>query len=401
MDEPTSPVVAVPDEPTRRSGGALKGILILIVLAAVAGGAWWAWLATHETHGLPTGQTALSPTDSQVESLMHSVTQLRSATDGLRARLDDGDKVDKSVRDQMISLSERTRLLEDAIGNLANKRLSGHDSVALDEAELLLTLGGERFELFHDPAGAIAAYRAADTALAEVEDATFSTVRQSINAEVSALSGLQAADPTLLVNQLSQLRTRIASLDTKRALAEAAPAPSDSRLMRVLGALVQVHHDNPGTATAVTDVYLARQLAILDLRDAQAAALSRDEANFKSALTVSRAQVAAAFETNAPHAAGRLRGRIRLADGRVRSGLRDDPPRQLAHRNHGGVRDRRTVRVVGRAESARPARPLAVPRVVAPHAAARTRTHRRRSHRARRRPLRQSDARSGTRIALP
>ena len=241
---------------------------------------------------------AVSATDSQIESLMHSVTQLRSATDTVRARLDDGDKVDKSVREQLLSLSERTRLLEDAIGNLANKRLSGHDSVALDEAELLLTLGGERFELFHDPAGAIAAYRAADTAFSEVEDATFSTVRQSINAEISALSGLQAADPTLLVNQLSQLRTRIASLEAKRTLSASASAPSESRLMRVLGALVQVHHDEPGTAMPVTDVYLARQLAVLDLRDAQAAALARDEANFKVAVATARAQVAAAFDPN-------------------------------------------------------------------------------------------------------
>jgi uroporphyrin-3 C-methyltransferase len=303
MDEPTSPVVAVPDEPTRRSGGALKGIVILIVLAAIAGGAWWGWLAIH---GTTTAQTAVSATDSQIESLMHSVTQLRSATDGLRARLDDGDKVDKSVREQLLSLSDRTRLLEDAIGNLANKRLSGHDSVALDEAELLLTLGGERFELFRDPAGAIAAYRAADTALSEVEDAAFSTVRQSINAEVSALSGLQAADPTLLVNQLSQLRTHIAGLEAKRSLAGSAPAPSDSRLTRVLGALVQVHHDEPGTAMPVTDMYLARQLAILDLRDAQAAALTRDDVNFKAALTAARAQVAAAFDPSAPDVAAAL-----------------------------------------------------------------------------------------------
>ena len=301
MDEPTSPVVAVPDEPTRRSGGALKGIVILIVLAAVAAAAWW-WT----TRGAANPQNAASPTDSQIESLMHSVTQLRSATDTVRARLDDGDKVDKSVREQLLSLSERTRLLEDAIGNLANKRLSGHDSVALDEAELLLTLGGERFELFHDPAGAIAAYRAADTALAEVEDATFSTVRQSINAEVSALTGLQAADPTLLVNQLSQLRTHLASLDAKRSLSASAPAPSESRLMRVLGALVQVHHDEPGSAMPVTDVYLARQLAILDLRDAQAAALSRDDANFKTAVAAARAQVAAAFDPNASDVAAVL-----------------------------------------------------------------------------------------------
>jgi uroporphyrin-3 C-methyltransferase len=304
MDEPTSPVVAVPDEPTRRSGGALKGILILIVLAAVAAAAWW-WWTTRDTRGA-SAPTAAASLDTQIESLMHSMTQLRSATDTLRARLDDGEKVDKSVREQLLSLSERTRLLEDAIGNLANKRLSGHDSLALDEAELLLTLGGERFELFHDPAGAIAAYRAADTALSEVEDATFSTVRQSINAEISALSGLQAADPTLLVNQLGQLRTRIGSLQAKRGLAEAAPAPDESRLMRVLGALVQVHHDDSPNAMPVTDVYLARQLTILDLRDAQAAALTRDDANFKVAVATARGQVASAFDSNSPDVAAVL-----------------------------------------------------------------------------------------------
>ena len=69
---------------------------------------------------------------------------------------------------------------------------------------------------------------------------------------------LQAADPTLLVNQLSQLRTHIAGLEAKRTLADATPAPSDSRLMRVLGALVQVHHDESGAAAPVTDAYLSR-----------------------------------------------------------------------------------------------------------------------------------------------
>ncbi len=305
MDEPTTPVVTVPDEPARRSGGALKAILILIVLAAIVAAGWW-WWTTHDTRDAAAAQKTVSPADTQIESLMHSVTQLRSATETLRARIDDGDKIDKSVRDQMISLSERTRLLEDAIGNLANKRLSGHDSLALDEAELLLTLGGERFELFRDPAGAIGAYRAADGALAEVEDATFSTVRQSINAEISTLSALQGADPMLLVNQLSQLRTRIASLQARRGLADTAPAQNESRLMRVLGALVQVHRDDAPSAMPVTDVYLARQLAILDLRDAQAAALARDDATFKVAIATARAQVSAAFDPNAPDVAAAL-----------------------------------------------------------------------------------------------
>ena len=43
--------------------------------------------------------------------------------------------------------------------------------------KVLLTLGGERFTLFHDVPAAIAAYRAADTALAEVDDASQSRTR--------------------------------------------------------------------------------------------------------------------------------------------------------------------------------------------------------------------------------
>ena len=305
MDETTSPVVAVPDEPTRKPGGALKGILLLIVLAAIAAAAWW-WWSTRGAASAGDKPDAAQQLGSQVDSLLHSVTQLRSATDTLRARLDDGDKVDKSVREQLLGLSERTRLLEDSIGNLANKRLSGHDSLALDEAELLLTLGGERFNLFRDPAGAIAAYRAADAALAEVEDATFSTVRQSINAEVAALSGLQSADPTLLVTQLDQARTRIAQLPATRTLSDSAPAQSESRLMRVLGSLVQVHHDDPQNAVAVTDVSLARQLAVLDLRDAEAAALARDDTHFKTAVAAARTQIAAAFAPDSPDVSSTL-----------------------------------------------------------------------------------------------
>ncbi len=216
MDEPTvsgqvsGQAVAVADEPRKRAGGALKWTLALLLLAAVAFAFWWTSRGA-KTSGEATPDPA-QQLNSQVDSLMHSVAQIRSATDTLRSRLDDGDKVDASVRQQMLSLSDRTRLLEDAVANLANRRLSGHDVLALDEAELLLTLGGERFELFRDPAGAIAAYRAADTALSEVEDAAFSTVRQSITAEIGALNATPAADTSLVAAQIDQLRARVETL---------------------------------------------------------------------------------------------------------------------------------------------------------------------------------------------
>jgi uroporphyrin-3 C-methyltransferase len=152
--------------------------------------------------------------------------------------------------------------------------------------------------LFRDTAGAIAAYRAADTALSEVEDAAFSTVRQSITAEIAALNAAPAADTSLLAAQLDQLRSRVERLPPARRLPEAGTTPeSESRLMRVLGGFVQIHHDDDAHKLAsLTDASLARSLAILDLRDAQAAALARDTNRYTEALVAAKNQIAAAFD---------------------------------------------------------------------------------------------------------
>ena len=304
MDDTTAAgqEVAIAEPPRKRAGGTIKWIAALLLLIAVAFAFWWT------SRGAKTGDATLDPAqqlNSQVDSLMHSVAQIRSATDTLRSRLDDGDKVDASVRQQMLSLSDRTRLLEDAVANLANKRLSGHDVVALDEAELLLTLGGERFTLFRDTAGAVAAYRAADTALSEVEDAAFSTVRQSIAAEIGALTAAPAADTSLVSAQIDQLRSRIEKLPTTRRVSDANASPeTESRLMRVLGGFVQIHHDDDAyKLAALSDASLAHSLAILDLRDAEAASLARDVDRYKSALSSAKSQIDAAFDASSPDVA--------------------------------------------------------------------------------------------------
>jgi uroporphyrin-3 C-methyltransferase len=188
--------------------------------------------------------------------------------------------------------------------------MSGHDALALDEAELLLTLGGERYALFADAPAAVAAYRLADAALAEVDDAAFSTVRQSITGEIAALNGLHAADPHALAVRLSRLRTQVAELPPRDRLPPPAPAPAhESTLARLFGAFVQVRHDND-TAQAqavVRDAALARDLIGLDLRAAQAAALARDDAGYREALAEARAQTAAAFDAQAAPAAAFLK----------------------------------------------------------------------------------------------
>ncbi len=293
----------MPDARPRRR--ATLVFIVILLTAAAAAAAWWHFAPRHVDMAAQVGAL-----QAQIENLERGIARLRGNADTFRARLEDGDKVDASVRQQRLALGQRVQLAEDAVANLADRRLAGHDALALDEAELLLTLGGERYGLFHDASAAIAAYRLADAALAEVDDAAFSTVRQSIAGEIAALGDLHATDPQTLVAHLSRLRAQVPELTQAGAL----PAPTaadtkQSTFMRLFGAFVQVRHDND-TAQAqalVRDAALARDLVQLDLRAAQAAALARDDAGYRAALGEARAQVTAAFDAQAPQTAAFLK----------------------------------------------------------------------------------------------
>ena len=281
-------------ETPRRRGPLVILVLLLIVVAG--GFAWWRYAPHRDT------VAQIAALQVQVDDLGRAVARVRGNADAFRARLDDGDKVDASVRQQLLALGQRVQLAEDAVANLADLRMSGHDALALDEAELLLTLGGERFTLFHDVPAAIAAYRAADTALAEVDDAAFSTVRQSIAGEIAALNDLHAVDPFALATRLSRLRGQVAGLPQAARLPSTPVEANESTFTRLFSAFVQVRRDTSTAQaqTVVRDAALARDLVQLDLRAAQAAALARDDAGFRAAVAEARAQTGAAFDAQAP-----------------------------------------------------------------------------------------------------
>ncbi|HTI95183.1 MAG TPA: uroporphyrinogen-III C-methyltransferase [Rudaea sp.] len=300
MDESAS----IASETPRRRRAPLVILLVLLVAAAAAA-AWWHFAPPRVDTAAQVGVL-----QAQVENLEHGIARIRGNTDTFRARLDDGDKVDASVRQQLLALGQRVQLAEDAVANLADRRLAGHDALALDEAELLLNLGGERYTLFHDATAAIAAYRLADAALAEVDDAAFSTVRQSIAGEIVALNDLHAADPQVLVVRLSHLRAQVPELARGGSLPPPAPAAAnESWLARLFGTFVRVSHDTDTVQaqSAVRDISLARDLAVLDLRAAQAAALARDDAGFRAALAEARTQIATSFDTQAAQTAAVLK----------------------------------------------------------------------------------------------
>lgn len=286
--------------PRRGSFAAAPWLLVVLLLAA-AGYFAWRFVVQHrasrhdyasEIHGL----------SQKLAGLQQQMAHLKDRDDTLHARLNDGEQVDQSVRAQLLALSQRTQTLEDGVGKLAAQRLSGHDSLALDQAELLLTLGTERFNLFHDVPATIAAYRAADTALQQIYDAAFAPVRESIQTEIAALEGLHASDPVPLIARLDSLRESIAGLPQPESRANETPAPQKtSRLWRVLGSLVMVRHEEkPKAPLELRDAALSRNLVILDLRDAEAAALARNGSRYRGALNAARTQLKTAFDIESP-----------------------------------------------------------------------------------------------------
>jgi uroporphyrin-3 C-methyltransferase len=287
MDESAATDHPEPVKPRR-----MHVLLRLAVLFLVGAGGLGLWWTTRDDSTAVEAQTLRT----QFEALRHEIAALRSTTDALRSRLDDGEKVDKSMREQLLGLDQRAKLVEDSIASLADKRLSGRDALALDEAELLLTLGGERFTLFHDATSASMAYRQADLALSEVEDPAFSTVRQSVAAELAALNG-GSADAGTLALRLARVRAQAAQWPAAAAGLAAVPAENSSQFGRVLGAFVQIRHDDAAqTRAALHAPGMARELFQMDLHEAEAAALARDDLRYQAALGAARSDLGAAFD---------------------------------------------------------------------------------------------------------
>ncbi len=295
--------------PRPHRGAPWRLILLVVVLAALAAAAYW-WLHETREHGSQRADALVA----RVEALGSSGDQLKRDVESLRARLADAESINRSLREELLNAGERARAVEDAVSHLAEQRLTSRDALALNEAEFLLQLAGERLRLFNDAAAAITAYRLADSALAAAEDPLFASVRQTIAAEIAALEAAQPLQTRATLDTLGDLRGRLAGLPTRpNDVRKPDAAASESRFARVFGQFVRISHVDAQPALQVRDAALARSLAALDLRAAEAALFARDADAFAAALGRARSEIAAAFDADAAEVTAVLAEVDRLA----------------------------------------------------------------------------------------
>jgi uroporphyrin-3 C-methyltransferase len=285
--------------PRPRAGGSLALAVLLGLLALLASG-YTGWRQWQQERGSAADSQSVASLQQRVDTLESTLTTLDGQRSSLNQRLDDAAQVNRSLREELLGQAERTRHLEDAVAKLAEKSLSGRNGMLLDETESLLRMAGERYTLFNDAQGAAAAYAMADQTLAEVNDGAFSGLRQSINAEREALVKSQPAGQSGALQQLTALRGSLAALPLKPLDSDKAPATDAwSRIGRALAGVVSVQRDN-GAPLMVADARFARELAALDLAQAQAALLAYDGKEYAAALQRVDAALVSQFDGDAP-----------------------------------------------------------------------------------------------------
>ena len=337
----------------RRAGTGAAWLIALIALA-VGGVALWRVYAIE--HGQAAAQAAVrTELVARIDELSRSVDQRKRDLDSLRARVADADGVNKSVREELLGLRERSRHLEDAVANLAEQHLSGRDALALNEAEFLLQQAQERLALFHDAQAALTAYQLADSALAAAEDPVFASVRQAISAESRALEASKPADTQAALAMLERIRASLATLPPPQA-ATSDIAPS-SRWENFISQFVHISHSNDTSTLANRDIGMTRALSAIDLRAAEAALLARDADGYTTALKRARAGIIAGFDTRVAAAKSALADLDRLAG----TPLASAPP-ELG----GALRELRNLRATRALAQPPAAKPLAAPLVSPP-----------------------------------
>ncbi|MDE2226052.1 MAG: uroporphyrinogen-III C-methyltransferase [Xanthomonadaceae bacterium] len=288
-----------PRKPRKRPPG-LAALAIIVALAALAVAAWSVWhlhrfahdeLAArqHDAATIAALQSQLAAGDEQSRAGDHRIGKLESGLDDLRAGTQ--------------GLDRRIANLETAYTNLSGQQQSAQDTVLLNDAEMLLRTGAQRYELFHDTSGALKAYSQAIEVLAQVQNPAYAPVRAGATTERDALAAVAPPSRQGALDTLSTLRGKVASLPlaSEAIAASASTAPPKpgfwSRVGNAFSGIVKVSRDN-GKAAPLTDARFARQSLALDLAQAQEALLAFDDAIYRAALQRADATLAAQFDGN-------------------------------------------------------------------------------------------------------
>lgn len=300
MSEDTDQPAEAPEpEPPHRPRGGVAAIAIAVAIVALALAAWSTWQLRHARRADVTSDQQTAARLASIDARLAGQGKQTAATNQRLATLESNLA---GLGAQLKGLGLRTSNLETAFATLNGRQQSAHDTVLLDDAEMLLRSGQQRFELFHDSGGALKAYAQAIAVLGQVQNPVYAAVRSSAITERDALAAAAPPARQSALDILSELRDEAATLPLAVAAAvDAKPTAKPGfwgRIGHAFSGIVHVSREHgPGNAPPA-DAHFARQTLALDLAQAQEALLAFDHAAFRRALQRSSKLLATQFDAD-------------------------------------------------------------------------------------------------------
>lgn len=259
--------------PPRRSRSWPIALVVLVLLAVAGYAGWRQWRAHQQEGAIELAQ--------QVDALSGRLNALRAEQRSHARRLQQADSLNRVLRDELDGITQRAALLEASVERLADPDRHGAQALRLDEAEMLLTLGGQRLQIAGDLDGARRAYALAAGVLEGIDDPAYLSLRQTLLQERTALDALGADPKVKAIAQLEIFAQSLTAPDQRDATASDLTAPW---WQRAFGNLIQVQPTDRAVAVQAADRAAALAGLQLEVSLARAAAERRDAAGYRDAL---------------------------------------------------------------------------------------------------------------------
>jgi uncharacterized protein HemX len=310
--EDASPATPTAPEVRTRGGKPLLLLVLLVIAASLSWWAWQRWLAATSPSAPPATPPAAPPA---------APPDTAAAADALREQVGDLVRVNNVLRQQVLALTERVRVLGDQVTTLqqqprgdANADASAH-TPELALAEQWLELAQARFDLFDDVRGALTALEGADRVLSRADDPRVRSLRQTLGIEREALRATPQADSLAVSGQLQAWQQASAGWPL-RSDATAPGTPDDGSLiggwLARLDRYFTVRRLEPGTTPMrLTD---GRALVAAELAWARLLLVRGESAELRSTLARIADTLTEVFDGNDEGVATALEGMRALSD---------------------------------------------------------------------------------------
>lgn len=276
---------AIPTPPAATPSGNRQAwlgafVLLLLLIGALAWKFWPNAPAAHAESNVDLSPEAL---DARLLQTENSLSTLHRTQETLNQRLTDTSARTGLLRDEVLGIGQRAALLEDSVREISSSKRDAAQALRLDEAEVLLTIAGERLQLAGDMNGAIRATALADEVLSSLRDPALLDLRQTLSQELAAMRAMPK-DPR--AHAAGELDAFEASLPQLAAAGPAQPARRESTttgsgLQRLLDALVQVRPSGEQDLLSPADRSAGEAALSLEIALARSALERRDQPAFR------------------------------------------------------------------------------------------------------------------------